>query len=346
MKKLIWIGEPYFANAMRQCGWEQVFIHKPEVGKIFTWEQIVALAGFAPDVLVVADCSRPPFVVGMEGFPCLTVFYAVDSHIHSWLPFYAQGFDAALISLKDHIATFASQFLHQDRCWWSPPFAPDRAQPRPDIIPDLDALFVGTNNPELMPRRAGLLAEVQKRVPGFKVMQGDYARLFPRSRVLLNQSEHGDMNFRVFEALGCGVALVSPRMGHGLEQLFTYEKDFAVYDAGDVDGAVKQIQYLLAHDTLRQRMASAGLAKVNAAHRPIHRARAFTEHLLKVSFQELISQRQGRRQQLTSFLTPLYLHFAEELENKDLKLHYLNAARGRAKVTSQINGSDTEISNG
>lgn len=85
MRKLFWIGSPFFAQALRDEGWQVHAMDFQQVA-VFGWDDLVREAGWEPDVVVVADKSRPPFVLGMESFPCLTVFYCVDSHIHSWYP--------------------------------------------------------------------------------------------------------------------------------------------------------------------------------------------------------------------------------------------------------------------
>ena len=110
MKTLLWLGNPFFRADMERYGWRVVF-RQPRDGEYFTWNNCLELSGGPPDALVAADTSRPPFVLGVERFPCLTLFYAVDTHIHSWMPLYGQAFDACLISLRDHIPFFAGQRL-------------------------------------------------------------------------------------------------------------------------------------------------------------------------------------------------------------------------------------------
>ena len=80
---------------MERYGWRVVF-RQPRDGEYFTWNNCLELSGGPPDALVAADTSRPPFVLGVERFPCLTLFYAVDTHIHSWMPLYGQACDACL----------------------------------------------------------------------------------------------------------------------------------------------------------------------------------------------------------------------------------------------------------
>ena len=89
MRRLLWIGNPFFCRSLRQCGWDAVATHNFETPQAYGWDDLCRLAGFTPDVLVVADKSRAPFVLGVEKFPCLTIFYSVDAHIHAWQALYA-----------------------------------------------------------------------------------------------------------------------------------------------------------------------------------------------------------------------------------------------------------------
>ena len=98
--------------------------------EVYTWERILTLTGGEPPEAVVAgDLSGPPFILGVENFPCLTVFYSVDAHIHAWHPAYAQGFDLCLVSLKERTGDFCTGRLSSVRIIWSPPYARDDARP-------------------------------------------------------------------------------------------------------------------------------------------------------------------------------------------------------------------------
>ena len=215
-RKLLWLGSPFFSGALSDCGWE-VRVHNFEEIAVFAWEDLVRLAGWEPDVLVVADKSRPPFVLGMEAFPCLTLFYAVDTHIHSWYPWYAQGFDACL---------------------------------------------------------------------------------------------------------------VTPRVDHGLSDLFCEETHFLAYEPDNLDAAEAAIRRALGDAELRAALASQGLEAVNAAHRAAHRARAFTSFVLSLP-PSLPQRRQAEAANIRrDWLRPIYLLEAEALKSPLLREAYLDAARG------------------
>ncbi|MBO4300681.1 MAG: glycosyltransferase family 1 protein [Desulfovibrio sp.] len=344
MPRLLWIGNPFFSAELVPCGWETAF-HNFEDPLAYGWDDLVRLAGFVPDVVVVADKSLPPFVLGMEDFPCLTVFYSVDSHIHSWHPFYAQGFDACLVSLRDHVSRFAGTFLPEERVWWSPAFAWTHDAPVPDVARDRDCVFVGSMSAE-MPRRRDFLTRLGKRLPGLCVTHGAYRELYSRACVVLNHCEHGDLNFRVFEALGCGACLVTPRIGHGLTDLFTEGRHMLCYAPDTSDEAVDEpvaramtgasvreaeehIRFLLANPEKAQNLRQEALSVINASHRAIHRAQSFTRHMeaLLQNASAITARRRSQASAIrTSCLRLLYLHWAEMTDNAMLRMAYLKAA--------------------
>lgn len=329
MKRLFWIGSPFFSAALPRHGWEVCSVDFQHLA-VYRWEDIVRMAGWEPDVVVVADKSRPPFVVGMEDFPCLTVFYCVDSHIHSWYPYYAQGFDVCLMSLRDHIPQMLSKNLPPERILWTPAFAKDTDLPETPA-PKWDVLFVGNVDPVRTPVRHTFLAALQERVPGLAIKQGDYRALYPQGRILLNFCERGDLNFRVFETLGCGGCLVTPRIGHGLTELFTEGESLALYSPDDLDGLVRLLEELLGEPEYRARMAKQGLATINAGHRAEHRAANFTDAIRNIP-PAIINTRRARAALIhTLWLRPIYLLFAEQLEQPELRQAYLEAGCTRPK---------------
>lgn len=294
MRRLFWIGSPFFWQSLRETGWDEVAFCNFEEPRVLGWQDVVRQAGFVPDVVVVADKSRPPFVLGVEDFPCFTVFYSVDSHIHSWQPWYAQAFDACLVSLRDHLPQFAGEFLLEERIWWSPAFAWDEDRPDETAERHWDALFVGTVS-DNTPLRAEFLRALGEAVPGLHVTRGAYRRLYPQARVVLNQCEHEDLNFRVFEALGCGSCLLTPRIGHGLTELFAEGEELVCYAPHDAGDAAARLRVLLAAPGRMNDLRHAGLAAVDARHRAIHRARAFSERLRAFSDEERRCLVEGRR---------------------------------------------------
>jgi hypothetical protein len=360
MQKLLWIGSPFVAKDMEKCGWDLRF-HNFEHTAVFYWQDLLEIADGPPDVLLVADKSRPPFILGMEDFPCLTVFYCVDSHIHSYYPYYAQGFDVCLVSLKDHIANFQNLVLPDERVIHAPAFAKDDdLPPSPESFKsesidaalssfsgrDWDLLFVGTVNSDHTPCRNEFMQALSGVLPNFAITKGNYRELYPKAKIVLNHCELGDLNFRVFEALGCGSTLLTPLVGHGLDEMFELEKDLFTYRMNDWGDALNKVRALLANPRACIAAAKSGFAKVNANHRAIRRAEALTYYLLSLGhevnaspyrkyekedpdYQRIISQRHAKARVIhQDYLKLIYLLLADKIDDPLLKESYLEAAKG------------------
>ncbi len=334
---VIWVGNPFFYPALADSGWRMHWIN-PEPGRVLNWKDVTGNAPFTPDLIVVADKSTPPVITGMEFFPCLTVLYAVDTHIHSWLPYYAMAFDACLVSLKDHIPTFTGMGLPAGRVWWSPPYSHPRDAPCP---PDpgtalRDLVFVGTVDPAVDPGRHSFLEELRRHVPDLYATRGPYRALFSQARLVLNHAAAGDLNFRVFEALGCGACLVTPRVGHGLEELFRDGEDLFLYDPDDMPGLARLVRSLLDDPARRARAAAHGYAAVNAKHRMRHRAEAFARNVAALRGNARgapsVAARLKKAPAIRKALRFMYLLHAETAPFPAAKEAYLRAASQKQQI--------------
>lgn len=373
MKTLLWLGNFFFYPALKELltgasrrdvysggFWEgpwQTVWHEPAAGHLLTWQDCVRIAGVEPDMVIVGDTSRPPFVLGVEKFPCLTVLYAVDTHIHSWLSWYGQAFDACLISLKDHMEFFRHKILPEDRLWWSPPYSRPvnwtkfpqylglslAAEARP-----LPCVFVGSMDATRMPLRHHFFSRLAELVPQVRVVRGAYEGYYTRARIVVNICEHGDMNFRIFESMGCGAALVTPVLGHGLGDIFQagiHMQTFDVARFGSPDSplpsheaqaiavhaaesAAAHILELLRDDAQRLNLARHGCAEVHRAHRAIHRAQVFMQRVAELPT-TAVEQRHDKADIIRKTCLKLpYLHWSESLDSEDMRQMYIKAARG------------------
>jgi len=326
-----WLGREYFAGSLPALGW-RVRVHSFKEPAVFTWADILALCGGEPPAaLVLGDRSLPPPFLGLESFPCATVFYSVDSHIHAWHPLYAQAFDACLAGLGDHLARFARGRLGAARVLWSPAYALDaRDMPWSETPPRWDVLFAGAVDPETTPRRADFLARLGRLLPELEVRQGHFTELFPLGRVILNVAERGDLNFRVFEALAMARPLLTPATGNGLLDLFADGETLVTYAPDDAADCAAKARQLLAHPGDARRMGLAGLAAVDAAHRASHRARAFSDFLLGILAQGPAQRLADAGAIHASVLRPLHLHAAEASPDPALRDAYMADALRRA----------------
>lgn len=309
-KTVAWAGNAYFASHMRSAGFHVVVL--PRSLGVLSWQDIVDHCGTCPDLFIYGDCSAQPFLRDVELFQCATVFYAIDTHIHSWYPWYAQGFDLCCIAMRDHLAAFTGHRLEAAQIRWLPLFAKDQDRRIVfDSGPRYDVVFVGKNDPKLTPGRHALLEALRDRVP-LTVLRGRYAELYSRAKLVLNVSEHGDLNFRVFETLGCGACLITPRVGHGLLDLFKDGKELFTYDAANVPGLVALIDDLLADDDRRHAVADAGLVAADKRHRAAMRAQEFMEWVSAHDLDRLVQRRLAERDLIRQeYLRLLYLHMAQ-----------------------------------
>lgn len=349
MANIIWAGTRFFGPKLEELGHKVYFVPQ-EPDRAFAWSDLLRRAKLParqqPDLVVVADQSAPPFVLGMESFPCLTAFYAVDSHIHSWYPRYAQGFDFCLVSLKDHLPLFADAEIPPERVIWSPPYMLDKVtdtQTATAPEKDWDLLFVGKVDENINPERLTFLRNLKVRLEGRAELHwqsGSFAQLFPRARLVLNHSIGGDLNFRVMEALGCGACLLTPRVRNGQAGLFADGRDLFVFDQGSAaewGELVNRIETLLHNPELRAKTAQSGLEKVNSAHLAIHRAQRLSEAVSGLlagggaGASALVAARLARQDELRKhYLRLIYLLLAESEERPALRRAYLaEAKRGR-----------------
>ncbi len=350
MTNIVWVGNPFFYDRLAKFGCAVSFLPVTP-GNILGWADILkANNGATPDAVIVADMSLPPFVLGLEDFPCLTIFYAIDTHIHSWFPFYAQAFDLCLVSLKDHLSKFKGMRLKDEQIIWMPPFAPDLEGPLPPVTGEWNLLFAGRVDRAVNPARVDFMEALAALLPDLRLASGNFAELFPKAKLALNHSIDNDLNFRVFEAPGLGACLLTPRVGHGLEELFTDRRDLYIYDQSNLPGLATLVRELLDKPAEVAQTRANGLAVIDAHHRASHRAK-FVARLVQDlhapgqgrqtkqpgqqtgQAAELVRARRAGKQALhEAYLRFLYLLHAESQQIPALRRAYLHAAQTPAQL--------------
>jgi hypothetical protein len=338
MAKIIWAGNTFFGPCLADLGHEVFYIRYPG-GTALHWDDILAAANCsAPDLFVLGDVSAPPFVLGVESFPCLTAFYCVDSHVHSWYPNYAQAFDLCLVSLKDHLPSFSvagGMRLPEDQVFWCPPYELHKitdCEKASATHKEWDLLFIGKVNSSINPERSLFFQKLKSFLPSFHWQSGNFRNFFPKAKLVLNHCINSDLNFRVMEALACGSCLLTPKIGHGLQELFTDGADLFMYDQDDLPSLCKLVNRLLKDPDLCAKAAANGLKKVNNKHLGFHRAILLSDTLQNLRHTDAVTrivQNRLLNQNIihSKYLKFIYLLLAESIEIASLQSAYLRAAK-------------------
>ncbi len=224
----------------------------------------------APDaLLVVQSLGGGGLAYGVEDVPAVRLYWAIDPHLNFfWQRHYARLFDLVLVTQKDCVPFFAADGVPAHWLPWGAEdvFLRERARPRTH-----DLAFVGTVDAATRPKRAALVAMLERRfgmatfgaTAATRLEPEATADVFASARIVFNESVLGDLNFRVFEAMACGAMLVTERIENGLTDLFTPGEHLDVFGPEDL---VEKIAYWLAHEDERARVAAAGARLVRARH--------------------------------------------------------------------------------
>ena len=244
-----------------------------DLGGESTAAELVRDAGGEVDLLLVVE-GENYLPRELEQAPCPTAWWAIDNHIHArgndgWHFKVAAAFDHVFIAQRDYLNTF--RLRNVSTSWL--PHACDPEVHRPHALErDLDVVFVG-NVLGIHARRRELLERLKRRfrVHEFQgAFRDDMARLFSRAKVAFNCSLAGDLNMRVFEALGCGSLLVTDRIGNGQESLLADNEHLALYDDQTLEAVVERF---LTDESAREEIAERGHKLVSKHHTYAHRAR-------------------------------------------------------------------------
>lgn len=234
-----------------------------------------------PDVLVVAlDSTRSSIPRNLAALDCPKALLLGDTHhLEAPLRFMtgyvsAERFD---LIVGNHLPQHLHFFHHVGRSpiAWIPgiwvrnfglPFRGDHPDP---------PVFIGQVGPHHPHRRrlldaicaAGLPLDILSNVPPW-----DAAARYNRSLATLNCSLNGDLNMRVFEALGHGAFLLTDRLAPeaGLTDLFGDGEALVCYD--DAPDLIEKLRGYIARPQAALAIARRGFEVYQREHRPEHKA--------------------------------------------------------------------------
>jgi len=277
--RILNIEGEYFVRALRELGHDVLTvgqgagadIRAPTVLSLRALLRALEAHSFQPDLALWCDQCRPPLVLGLESLPCVTIGYSIDQYCNPWHVPFSAGFDLFLVAQLDHLPLFQDSRL-QRQARWLPLFCDPWRDRDPMGERDIPASFVGSPDPPLNRARKPFLEAFRHRAPLFST-RGDYAPIFGRSRLVLNQSAIGELNFRVFETMACGAALLTEDCAPGLAELFIPGEHLFVYRRGDPADAARQARLALADPGRLAQVAARGRDMTRKTHSRLARAR-------------------------------------------------------------------------
>jgi len=233
--------------------------------------------GYTPDVVLYCDSGNMPQFFDLEKLPCPSVFYSIDSYCNPWHIPFGYAFDRVLVAQKDYVALFLQSGIPAA---WLPLFFCSARPHYQKQGKDIPIIFVGNVGARNNPDRKPFLESFREKHPLF-VTRGDYVPFFNRSHIALNQTAAGEINFRCFEAMACGAALLMEECSNGLCDLFIPgEHILPTYARGDALQAVATAKAALADPGALARIAKQGRELVERKHSDVHRA-ADILHVMK-----------------------------------------------------------------
>lgn len=289
MNSFLILNQNWFAEDLRSLGFKVLTCgYSPHLDvrlplMFMTIEEILTLLpqAFKPDALIYLDDGAPMTIRNIGNFPSQSMFYSVDTH-HMAFAHKELGhvFDHIFVAQKDYLSLFPA-----DKSSWLPLWASVIA-PGPLLAKRTHkAIFLGTMNPELNPERFKFINALAALAP-LTAVQGNLTSYYPYSQIVLNQTVSGDLNFRVFEALGAGALLLTEASGNGLLDLFTPGVDLVTYTRGNVEEAAHLINHFLQHPGQSQEIATRGELKVRNFHQSHHRAKTILQFIQNTSGEE------------------------------------------------------------
>lgn len=270
--RILNIDGQYFVSHFRESG-HQVLTIGEQAGNDLQLKTSLDLKGlfeflearrFWPELIVWNDRCRPPAVHGLERLPGVNIGFSIDQYCNPWHVPYSAVFDLFLVSQKDSLRTFDLDHVLRP-CRWLPLFCDPRLDADPGLERDIPVSFVGTLKPPMNPERWTFLEAFRNEHPLW-VHEGEYGPIFSRSRIVINQSAAGELNFRIFQAAAHGAAVLTEGVENGLTDLFCPGEDILIFPRGDARTAAQSARQALAQAERLEALARAGQRKVMNEH--------------------------------------------------------------------------------
>lgn len=259
--------------------------------------QICTSQGFVPDVFLYADDSCLPHLFGIEDLPLPTIFYSIDTYCHGWHGAYSHAFDYVLYAQGEEKTKFPSGAEHFPL--FAKYFTEEESKEEWLKKRDIPIAFVGSLDNKNNPDRQTFYTLYKAFQPIF-ITKGNFIPIYLRSKIILNQSAVGELNFRTFEAMALGCACLAdnvPTEKNHVGEIFDFGiNSLPAYPRGDVAKAVDFTLHWLSKEKENDlyEIAMQGRKLVQEK----HSAKARTLRLLEI-FQQLLAEQAVQKRLLT-----------------------------------------------
>ncbi len=249
-----------------------------------------------PDLIFVTEVYRK--LEHLKSIACPKAFYVQDPHmgIKRYLDLaHVQDYDYVFVRQKDYIPALEEGGCQ--RVFWIPEtFDPDTIL-GPSGAREITVTFIGNRYPGTAREKMLVMLEKEFHAINSLVYLKEMASILRQSKIVFNVSRAGDLNNRVFDAMGAGALLVTERIQNGLFDLFEDRVHLVSYDG--VKELEEMVRYYLKNDEERQKIANAGQQEVMAKHTNLDRANTILEICLdKDLLADVHGRYQGLKQQL------------------------------------------------
>jgi Glycosyl transferases group 1 len=281
---LLLIGQTWFSEEFKTLGVNVTTVGKSKNFDVILTHTFTSLHAIIeglpsrPDAIIFYDDSAPLPLTHFADVAIPTLFYSVDTHHHHVLHrIIGRGFSHICYAQKD----YENKLRTSGRpLTWLPLWASNVYTPTTPKT--LDVCFVGTLNAILNPERVAFFKALEKLHP-LTVVTGNWGDYYPRSQIVINQTVKGDLNFRVFEAMGSGAMLLTESSGNGLLSLFSDKQHLCTYRRSDAHDAAAILKELLSNPYKIKEIADAGYHEIHSSHLAIHRAETLLSILASLS---------------------------------------------------------------
>ena len=221
-----------------------------------------------PDLVLFVEYGLPPllFPQRVEEVKAPTCWWGIDTHMnYLWHKEFVHFFDHSFFAQKDFVARAAA--YSKSTVHWLPLACSPAVHTDLGLEKIYPCTFVGNMSQRRERYFAELCAKTQLKTFSGKT-QAEMAAIYSQSKAVFNLPIREDVNMRVFEAMGCGAALITQKGGNGLLDLFRPGFHFLPHSVGDAAEVINEV--LRSPERLAE-IAQNGYKEVHSLHTYEHR---------------------------------------------------------------------------